>query len=355
MSLTDYVTLGRSGLRVSPLGLGTMTFGALNGWGMDEDEAGAVLDHYLEQGGNFIDCASNYAQGASEEMLGNLIWQRRARNRAVIATKFTRSIAPGDPNAVGNGRKAMMRSLEQSLKRLRTDVIDLYWMHSWDMVTPVEEVLSSLDDLVHQGKILYYGLSDVPAWYATRLQTLAEKEGRSRAVALQLEYSLVERSIEREHLPAAQELGMAVCPWGATAGGLLSGKYADSKTGVEGSGRLTAAGPQLPRFTARNWRVLDCVREAAGELGGTPAQVALAWVASQPGITAPLVGARSLAQLTENLAAAEISLPRELAAKLDTVSAIELVHPYNFFASPIRDLNAGGVRTHAWRPASHPF
>ena len=354
MDLKSYVTLGRSGLRVSPLCLGTMTFGTETGWGMDEAGSRQVFDHYVGEGGNFLDCANSYAGGTSERMLGKFVKDIGSREKLAIATKFTRCVEMGNPNAVGNGRKTIIRSLDESLKRLQTDYIDLYWLHSWDMITPAEEVVSTLDTLVKAGKILHYGLSDVPAWYATRIQTIAEKDGLEPVIALQLEYSLVERSIEREHIAAAQELGMALCTWGATASGFLTGKYEKGETSVAGSGRLTAGGPQMERFAAGNWDILDIVRDVAKELGKTPAQIALNWVATQPGSTSPLVGARTVEQLKENLAVLEFTIPAELRARLNEASAPPPVHPYRMYQTPMAEMLAGGVKAQPWR-RTHPY
>jgi aryl-alcohol dehydrogenase-like predicted oxidoreductase len=235
-SMKEYVTLGRSGLRVSPLCLGTMTFGTEWGWGTEEDVSRAIFNRYIEAGGNFLDTADGYTGGKSEEMLGKFIGERRLRDRVVVATKFTFNTDPGNPNAGGNGRKNIYRALEGSLRRLQTDYIDLYWLHAWDTVTPVEEVVSTLIDLVREGKIRHFGFSDVPAWYAARALTIAEKEGKERPIALQMEYSLVERNIEREHVPAAQELGIAICPWSPLASGFLTGKY-KREGGMERGGR----------------------------------------------------------------------------------------------------------------------
>src|SRR5438270_5904366 len=203
MQVNDYITLGRSGLRVSPLALGTMTFGTEWGWGAEESVSRQIFDRYFESGGNFVDTADAYTNGKSEEMVGKFIADRKLRDRVVLATKFTFNSEPGNPNAGGNGRKNLYRALEGSLRRLKTDYVDLYWLHAWDMVTPVEEVVATLNSLISEGKIRYYGFSDTPAWYLSRAATLAEKEGKARLVALQLEYSLVERNIEREHIPAA--------------------------------------------------------------------------------------------------------------------------------------------------------
>ena len=266
-NLNDYVMLGRSGLRVSPLCLGTMTFGNEWGWGAEEQTARAIFDGYIDAGGNFIDTADFYTGGHSEELLGKFIGERALRDRVVLATKFTFNAEPGNPNAGGNGRKNIYRALEASLRRLQTDYIDLYWLHAWDTVTPVEEVVSTLNDLVRAGKIRHYGFSDTPAWYVARAQTLAEKEGKERLVALQIEYSLVERNIEREHVPAAQELGLGITPWSPLAGGFLSGKYQRQGNTGRGEGRLEIT-KNMPnsgfqRFKERNWQILDVLLDVA--------------------------------------------------------------------------------------------
>jgi aryl-alcohol dehydrogenase-like predicted oxidoreductase len=276
----------------------------------------------------------------------------------VLATKFTFNALQGNPNTGGNGRKNIYRALEASLRRLKTDFIDLYWLHAWDTVTPVEEVVSTLNDLVRHGKIRHYGFSDTPAWYLARAKTLAEKEGKEALVALQLEYSLIERNIEREHIPAAQELGMAVCPWSPIAGGFLSGRYkreGDSGTG-EGRLEIQKGNPIFNRFKDRNWRVLDALLAVAKELGRKPAQVALNWVATQPGITSTIIGATKTEQLADNLAAIEFTIPTELRRRLDEASALESVHPYVFFGGPIQTMIHGGASVEPWspaRPAAH--
>src|SRR5438477_9443215 len=259
MRMDEYTTLGRSGLRVSPLCLGTMTFGTEWGWGSEEEISRSIFDRYIESGGNFIDTADGYTLGKSEELVGKFIAAGKLRDRVVLATKFTFSADEGNPNAGGNGRKNIYRALEGSLRRLQTDYIDLYWLHAWDTITPIEEVVSTLNDLVRDGKIRHFGFSDVPAWYAARAQTIAEKEGKERLIALQLEYSLVERNIEREHIPAAQELGLGICPWSPLASGFLSGKYQRKGNDGQGDGRLEktkdSGNPTLARFNAQNWKV----------------------------------------------------------------------------------------------------
>jgi aryl-alcohol dehydrogenase-like predicted oxidoreductase len=353
--MNEYVTLGRSGLRVSPFCLGTMTFGTEWGWGSEEATARAVFNEYVDSGGNFIDTADGYTQGHSEEMVGRFIRERNLRDRVVLATKFTFNNDAGNPNAGGNGRKNIYRALEGSLKRLQTDFVDLYWLHAWDTITPAEEVLSTLTDLVREGRIRYYGLSNVPAWYLARHQTLAETEGKERPIALQLEYSLVERNIEREHVPAAQEFGLGICPWSPLASGFLSGKYKRSAQDFQGEGRLQktkdSENPVFRKDSERNWKILDVLLEAAGKLGKKPAQVALNWVAAQPGITSTIVGATRVEQLRDNLAALNFQIPAELSRRLDEASRHETVHPYTFFGQPFRGMASGGVRVRAWSPS----
>jgi aryl-alcohol dehydrogenase-like predicted oxidoreductase len=355
MRLNDYTTLGRSGLRVSPLCLGTMTFGTEWGWGAEESVSRALFDRYIEMGGNFIDTADGYTGGSSERMVGKFIAERKLREVVVLATKFTFNGEAGNPNAGANGRKNIYRALEASLRRLQTDYIDLYWLHAWDTVTPVEEVVSTLSDLVSAGKIRYYGFSDTPAWYLSRAYTIAEKEAKARLIGLQLEYSLVERNIEREHIPAAQELGLGICPWSPLAGGFLSGKYKREGNDGFGDGRLEktkdSGNPVQARFSERNWEILETLLEVSKQLGHPPAQVALNWVVTQSGVTSTILGASKLTQLEDNLAAIEFSIPAELRQRLDEVSAPALVHPYVFYESFIQGMINGGTSVRAWSAA----
>jgi aryl-alcohol dehydrogenase-like predicted oxidoreductase len=354
MRLNEYITLGRSGLRVSPLCLGTMTFGTEWGWGSEENVSRSVFDGYIDAGGNFVDTADAYTGGKSEELVGKFIADRSLRDRVVLATKSTFNTDPGNPNGGGNGRKHVYRALEGSLRRLRTDYIDLYWLHAWDTATPVEEVVATLNDLARDGKIRHYGLSDTPAWYVARAYTLAEKEGKERPIALQLEYSLVERNIEREHIPAAQELGLGICPWSPLASGFLTGKYKRQGEDGKGDGRLEktkdSGNPTLLRFNPQNWRVLDVLLEVAKEMGRPPALVALNWVATQPGVTSTIIGASKLAQLKDNLSSIEFTIPAELRQRLDEVSAPSSIHPYVFFESFIQGMISGGTAIDAWKP-----
>jgi aryl-alcohol dehydrogenase-like predicted oxidoreductase len=347
-----YRLLGKTGLRVSPLALGTMTFGQ-NGWGADQGTARAIFTSYLDSGGNFVDTANGYADGRGEELLGTFIAETRSRDRVVLATKFTSTTEPGNPNAVGNGRKNMLASLDASLRRLRTDYIDLYWMHLWDTVTPVEEVLATFDALVRAGKVRAVGLSDVPAWYLAKAQVLAAGRGWAPVAAVQLEYSLVERHIEHEHVPAAADLGVGVVPWSPLASGFLTGKYArGTGADVAGAGRLEAlaGAPFLRRRTEQDWGVLDTLTKIAAELGRSPAQVAINWVTRQHGVVSTLVGARTVEQLTTNLAALEVELTAEQSQRLDAAGRPDLHHPYNLFDPEwIRTLQTPGYEVRAFR------
>lgn len=325
----NYYLLGQSGLRVSPLCLGTMTFGTEWGFGVEKNVSRKIFDRYLEWGGNFIDTADGYTNGRSEEWVGEFIRESGTRDKMVLATKFAFGAQPGNPNAGGNGRKNILRALEGSLKRLNTDYIDLYWLHAWDMVTPVEEVMSTLNDLVRAGKILHIGLSDVPAWYAARAQTIAVERGWEKVCALQLEYSLVARALDREHAPMAKELGMAICPWSPLAGGFLSGKYQRQGNEVKGSGRVqltqNSGNPVMDRFfkQEKNWKILETLMAVSREVGKTPAEVALNWVSQRANVVSPIVGATKIEQLESNLRALEFTIPAPLRARLDQVSQLE--------------------------------
>ena len=345
MSLDSYYTLGRSGLRVSRLALGTMTFGDNWGWGAAEDTARAMFDRYLAEGGNFIDTADLYTDGASEELLGRFVAESGARDRMVLSTKFSYNAQSGNPNAGGNGRKNILRAVEGSLRRLRTDYIDLYLLHTWDRITPAEEVVRTLDDLVRAGKIRYAGLSDVPAWYASRAQTYAQAHALAPLVNLQLEYSLIERHLEHEFTDLAIELGMGITAWSPLGMGLLSGKYKPSQAGGAGEGRLDKVSglPGFDRFTERNWAIVAELEAVATELGRPMAQVALNWVATQPAIGSVIVGATKLAQLEDNLAALSFELPAELRRRLDAVSALDAPFPYWFFSDVQQTRLHGGA------------
>jgi aryl-alcohol dehydrogenase-like predicted oxidoreductase len=345
MRLTDYRTLGRSGLIVSPLALGTMTFGTPR-WGSSDETSEAIFNAYGDAGGNFVDTADIYAGGRSEELIGEFIAKRNLRDQLALATKFSFSMENGNPNAGGNGRKNIHRALEGSLRRLQTDYIDLYWMHIWDTITPVEEVLQSLGDLQRAGKIRYFALSDVPAWYAVRAVTLAEAQRVAGPIALQMEYSLVERTIEHEHMPAARECGLGIVPWSPLAGGFLTGKYQREEEKSEG--RLSGANPfGDTKFTDRNWRTLDALSTVAAEVDLPLAQVALAWVASRPGVTSTILGASRLDQLQDNIASLNIHLTTEQLQALNAASAMES-SPYDYLTPALRPM-IFGADVQGWR------
>lgn len=355
-SLAQYALLGRSGLRVSPFCLGAMTFGDSSGWGCSEAAAREIFERYLNAGGNFIDTADRYTGGQSEELLGYFIKDAGVRERVVLATKFTFNGRPGDPNAGGNGRKHIVDALEGSLKRLQTDYIDLYYLHAWDGMTPVEEVMATLDALVRDGKVRYIGFSDVPAWYLGRAQTLAELRGWTPLCALQLEYSLAERNIEFEYVDAAHELGLGICPWSPLCSGLLTGKYHKTDDGgaSDGQGRLDkmkdSPNPVFRKFTDRNWQIVDALREVADKIGRSPAQVALNWVTRRPGVASTIVGATKMSQLEDNLAALEFEIPEELRQRLDNASTPQRHFPYVFFDGHIGGMINGGASVRAEQP-----
>ena len=341
----EFFTLGNSGLKVTRLALGTMTFGTEWGWGADKEAARAIFNAYVDAGGNFFDTADAYTGGTSETWLGEFIAERGLRDDAVIATKFTMNLAAQTPNAAGNGRKNILRAVEGSLKRLNTDYIDLYLMHCWDRLTPPEEAMRTFDDLVRSGKVRHVGLSDVPAWYASRAQAIAEYRGYEPISALQLEYSLAERNIENEFVPFGTRYGAGIMAWSPLASGLLSGKYRPSSQG-ETAGRLETvrgtSNPGFQKFNERNWAIVAELEKVAGELGRSMAQVAVNWAMTQPGIASIIVGATKLEQLKDNLGALEFTIPHELRQRLDDVSALPSTFPYSFFGPEIQGSLTGG-------------
>ena len=327
MSLTDYRTLGRSGLRVSPFCLGAMTFGEDWGWGAPVAESEALLSRFIERGGNFIDTANGYTKGHSEAIIGDFFARSGRRDRAVIATKFSTNMYVGDPNGGGASRKTIIESCEQSLRRLKTDYIDLYWMHFWDPNTPIDETMRALDDLVRAGKVRYIGVSDTPAWKVAQAQVLAQFHGWSPFAGLQIEYSLIERTVEGELVPMALELGLGITPWSPLRGGVLSGKYTRANAAQADPDR----GDRVKAFfTERNLTIIDELIRIAGERGTSPAGVALAWVQSRPGVTSTIIGARRLDQLDQNLTALDLTLLDADIAALNAVSEPALNFPAPF-------------------------
>lgn len=318
-----YRTLGMSGLRISELILGAMTFGEQGGVGAPLSECRRMLDLYAEVGGNMIDTAVNYRDGASEEFLGELLGRRR--ESFVLGTKYTVSRDRADPNAAGNHRKNLRASLETSLRRLRTDYLDVYWVHMWDRHTPVEETMRALDDAVQAGKVLYVGISDAPAWVVSRANTLAQWRGWSPFIGLQAPYSLLQRDIERELLPMAESLGLGVTAWSPLAGGVLSGKYTRSESAS--GGRLA---PES--LSARDHAVARVVQDVADELGATPSQVAIAWTMNRSPVIHPMIGARTADQLRDNLAAVDLTLPPKTITRLEEATGFALGFPNDFIA-----------------------
>lgn len=325
MPLDHYVTLGRSGLRVSPMCLGTMTFGDDWGWGSSVAESDAILARYLDRGGNFVDTANAYTRGHSEVIIGDYLAKTPGRrDRVVLATKFLSNLYPGDPNGGGAGRKSLQAACEQSLRRLKTDYIDLYWMHCWDRHTPIEETMRALDDLVRAGKVRYVGFSDTPAWKVAQAQTQALFQGWTPLIALQIEYSLIERTVEAELMPMALELGLGVTPWSPLRGGVLSGKYTRANAGTVTADR----GARVTDFlNERSYTIIDALEQVARETGASVASVALAWLQARPGVTSTIIGARRLDQLEQNLAGLDVTLTAAQSAALDAVSEPSLPFP----------------------------
>jgi aryl-alcohol dehydrogenase-like predicted oxidoreductase len=337
-----YRLLGNSGLRVSEAALGAMTFGDDWGWGAAKDEARKVYDAFRETGGNFIDTANQYTNGTSESFLGEFM--QGHRQSVVMATKYTNAAPGTDPNAAGNQRKNMMQAVEASLKRLRTDYIDLYWVHIWDQITPVEEVMRGLDDLVRAGKVLYVGISDAPAWWIAQANTLAHLRGWSQFIGLQIEYNLIERTVERELIPMAKALNIGVTAWSPLANGVLTGKYhghGSSEPGRMSSDMMKGFMPEQQRAD----RVVAAVKTVSDEIGRSMAQVALAWLRYRPVPVIPIIGARKLSQLQDNLANFDLTLSADQLKTLDEASRIELGFPYDMYAKEIpRAICYGGLR-----------
>ncbi len=353
-ALTDYVTLGRSGLRVSPLCLGAMTFGTEWGIGVEPPASFDLLDAYIDAGGNFIDTANIYNKGHSEVILGDWYADRGNRDRLVIATKWLGNMFRGDPNGGGAHRKSLASALDDSLRRLRTDYVDLLWMHFWDRHTPIDETMRALDDLVRSGKVRYVGFSDTPAWKCAQAQTIADFRGWTPLCALQIEYSLMERTVEGELVPMARELGMGVTPWSPLKGGLLTGKYRrehrDDASGVDGKRDWL-----VNSLTDRNLAIIDALVSVGEQLGVSPAAVALAWVQNRSGVESTIIGARTLDQLDKNLDALEVELPADAVQALDEVSEPPPHFPTRFLKNLPDNIQGGttvnGRPSTAWHMA----
>ena len=335
-----YKLLGHSGLRVSELCLGTMTFGEDLGWGAPKDESRRMYDAFLEAGGNFIDTANIYTNGTSERFLGDFI--SSDRERVVLATKYTFATKPPntnrpvDVNNSGNQRKNMMQSVEASLKRLKTDYLDLYWLHGWDGLTPVEEVMRAFDDLVRQGKVLYIGISDTPAWIVSQANTLAKLSGWTSFIGLQIEYSLIERTPERDLLPMARAFDLGVAAWSPLGSGVLTGKY-NNQSGSTSSSAVPTRRDASPyvRVDEQTLAIAAAVQQAAHEVRRTPAQVALNWIRQRDDTLIPILGARRLSQLQDNMACLEFRLSDRQLQRLNEVSKIDLGFPHDLLAQDL--------------------
>lgn len=352
MTKMNYQLLGRSGLRVSDLCLGTMTFGEDWGWGAAKDEARKIYDTYRAAGGNFIDTANLYTNGSSEKLVGEFI--AGERGKVVVATKYTNATngfsgQPGtDANAGGNQRKNMVQAVEASLKRLGTDYIDLYWLHIWDQITPVEEVMRAFDDLIRAGKVLYVGISDAPAWVVSKSNTLAELRGWTRYVGLQIEYSLLERTVERELVPMAKDQQMTVLAWSPLKNGLLTGKYLPENVKQSQAEGSRMHSEMMKGFGGIEESAHATVREivAVGkELGISAAQVALAWLRYRPVPVIPIIGARKVAQIEDDIRSLDVKLSPEQLQRLDQASAVPMGFPHDFISlDPVKAIVFGGMR-----------
>src|ERR1700674_1546225 len=328
MPLDHYVTLGRSGLRVSPFCLGAMTFGEGLGWGSSVEESQQIIDRFIERGGNFIDTANLYTKSHSEKIIGDHLGGHSARrDRLVIATKFSGNLYPGDPNGGGSGRKSIIGACENSLRRLQTDYIDLYWLHNWDVHTPIEETMAALDDLVRVGKVRYIGVSDTPAWKIAEANVMARFRSWSAFIGLQIEYSLLERSVEQELVPMAREFGLGITPWSPLKSGALSGKYTRVTVGQVKADR----GPFLEPFlnNERTFAVVDVLESIALAHDSTVARIALAWVQAHPGVSSTIIGARRLAQLEDNVQAIDVRLTADERDRLDALTKPTFGFPQN--------------------------
>src|ERR1700688_2978460 len=336
-----YRLLGNSGLRVSEASLGTMTFGDEGGWGSPKGEAHKVYETYREAGGNFIDAANFYTNGTSEKFLGEFM--QGHRQSVVLATKYSLAVPGNDPNAAGNHRKSMMQAVEASLKRLQTDYIDLYWVHVWDGITPVEEVMRGLDDIVRQGKVLYVGISDAPAWWVAQANTLAELRGWTKFIGLQIEYSLIERTVERELIPMAKALHTGVVAWSPLAGGVLTGKY-HGQGNADGARMNNEARKALLPEEQRAAPIISALKSVSGQAGRSMAQVALAWLRHRTVPVIPIIGARKVSQLQDNLASLDLELSAEQLKSLERASQIELGFPQSMYEREmVRGVRYGGM------------
>ena len=348
MSLTSYKTLGRSGLRVSPLCLGAMTFGEDWGWGASVEESKNMISSYIEKGGNFIDTANVYTNNHSEKIIGDVIGNSAAlRTQLVLATKFANNVFPGNPNTAGTGTKAIITNLEHSLRRLQTDYIDLYWIHSWDWLTPMEETMRTLDNLVKSGKVRYIGVSHAPAWKIAQAQTMAWFKDWTPFAGLQIEYSLLQRTIEDELVPMAMELGIGITPWSPLKGGLLSGKYNRANKGNLSGSRMDARGGIT--LSEKQLAIIEELERIAVVHDKTSAAIALSWVMNKPGVSSTIIGVRNVQQLKANVGAVDIKLSPDEVASLDALSTppVTFVTEYKEL---VKSMQHGGIEINGIKP-----
>lgn len=351
MALDHYVTLGRSGLRVSPLCLGAMTFGEDLGWGSSVEESQQIMDRYIEAGGNFIDTANFYTKSHSEKIIGDHIGRHPSkRDRLVIATKFSGNLYPGDPNAGGSSRKSVMSACESSLRRLQTDYIDLYWLHNWDSHTPIDETMATLDDLVRSGKVRYVGVSDTPAWKIAQANVMAQFRGWSQFIGLQIEHSLLERTVEQELVPMALELGLGVTPWSPLKSGVLSGKYTRATAGRVNNDRAFAS----TFLDETTYKLVDELEIIAKAHDSTVARVALAWVRTRPGVSSTIIGARRLSQLDDNIKSLDVTLTSADLAHLDALTKPKFGFPQSM-QPMFPALHNGGTMVNGVQAPPTPF
>jgi aryl-alcohol dehydrogenase-like predicted oxidoreductase len=352
MALDHYVTLGRSGLRVSPLCLGAMTFGEGLGWGSSVEESQQIMDHFIAAGGNFIDTANFYTKSHSEKIIGDHIGRHPdKRDRLVIATKFSGNLYPGDPNGGGSGRKSIINACEHSLRRLQTDYIDLYWLHNWDVHTPIDETMAALEDLVRSGKVRYIGVSDTPAWKVAQANVMAQFRGWAAFIGLQIEYSLLERSVEQELVPMALELGLGITPWSPLKSGVLSGKYTRKSAGQVKSDRSAFMAAYLKEST---YALVDELETVAEAHDSTVARVALAWLRGRPGVASTIIGARRLSQLEDNLRSLGLTLTASEVAHLDALTKPTFGFPQSM-APLFPAIHNGGTMVNGIQAPPSPF
>lgn len=342
--MTKYINLGKTGLKVSRIAFGAGTFGNAwgDGWSISKKEAQNIFNTFLDSGMNFIDTANVYQNGESEKWVGELIKKRGGREKIVISTKYTMNMDSTNPLSGGNGKSQMIREVENSLKRLQTDYIDVLYLHHWDTTTPVEEVMKSLDSIVHSGKVRYIGFSNFPAWYLGKADVLSKWHGWESISAIQMEYNLLERTIEREFSPFAKESGIGIFAWSPLANGLLTGRYDFdlNKRKILGSGRITktfVTDPFIDPFTKTAQETIQTLKKVSEELGYSPAQIAAAWILQQPNISGLVAGASKVSQIEQSIASLNIQIPSEMLKELNKISEPKPSNPYSFHSGPIQD------------------